>query len=156
MTKEEFAQEVVSLRSMLYYVSYSLLTNSIDQDDAVQEAIHKALAKRESLREASQLKSWLTRILINECYTILRRRKREVPTEEINPVVPEGAKRELFEAIVSLEEKLRLPLVLYYYEGYKTREIARILRVPEGTVKGRLARARGQLGEMLKDEEVLA
>ena len=156
MTKEQFDQQIISLRSMLYYVSYGLLTNPMDQDDAVQEAIHKALVKRNSLRDDSHFKSWLTRILINECYNILRRRTREAPTEEIMPQAPPDANREVFDSLVTLDVKLRLPIILHYYEGYTTKEIAGILRVPEGTIKGRLVSARKQLGQLLHDEEVLA
>lgn len=156
MTKEQFDQQIIALRSMLYYVSYGLLTNAMDQDDAVQEAIHKALVKRTSLRDDKSFKSWLTKILINECYNILRRRSREVPTEEIPPQAPPDAHPELFEALTALDVKLRLPILLHHYEGYTTKEIASILRVPEGTVKGRLVRAREQLGKLLNEREVLA
>lgn len=157
MTREQFDQAILSLRSMLYYVSYGLLANSNDQDDAVQEAIRKALEKRASLRDEKQFKSWLTRIVINECYNILRKRKREIPTEELPALeVPPQAKEELFDALMTLEVKRRLPIVLHYYEGYTTKEIAQILRVPEGTIKGRLVRAREQLGLLLQEKEALA
>ena len=153
MTKERFEQEILALRGMLYYVSYSLLGNPADQDDAVQEALRRALEKRASLREEKKLKSWLTRILVNECYNILRRRKREVPVQALVVQVPPAANGILFAALMAMEDRLRLPLVLHHYEGYTTREIAQILRVPEGTIKGRLVRARKALASALNEEE---
>lgn len=156
MTKEAFVAEVLALRSTLYYVSYGLLQNREDQDDAVQECIHKALRKRESLREDRYLKTWITRILINECHNVLRRKKREIPLEDIRPDAPPTAEYGLYECVTDLEEKLRLPVILHYMEGYTTREVAQILRAPESTIKSRLARARKKLGQMLQQEEVLA
>lgn len=57
------------------------------------------------------------------------------------------------EAVFSLDEDFRLPVILHYMEGYKTREIARILKIPEGTVKTRLARAKQKLKRLLEEEE---
>lgn len=153
MDREAFAREVLALKDVLYGISYTLLPNPEDQDDAVQECISRALQKREQLREARYLKTWLIRILINECYGVMRRRKRELPTDEIEAVAPPTADGEVFEALMTLEPKFRLPVVLHHIEGYGTREIARMLRVPEGTVKGRLVRARGKLKDMLEEGE---
>lgn len=156
MTKEAFAEQVLAMTDSLYYISYSMLTNRPDQEDAVQEALRKGLQKCGSLREERYLKTWVTRILINECHNILRRRGREVPAEAVYAVAPETADAGVFETLSQLEEALRLPLVLHYYEGYTTREIAKLLRVPEGTVKGRLVRARKALGALLTEEEAMA
>ncbi len=153
MTKEAFAEQVLLLRKTMFYVSYSLLPNPIDQEDAVQESIRKGLQKCGALREEQYLKRWILRILLNECYNVMRRRKREIPTEEIPVVVPDTADSSVFEAVMELEEKLRIPIVLHYVEGYATREIASILRTPEGTVKTRMAKARALLRTTLKEEE---
>lgn len=57
------------------------------------------------------------------------------------------------EAVFSLDEDFRLTVILHYMEGYKTREVARILKIPEGTVKTRLARAKQKLKRLLEEEE---
>lgn len=152
MTKEAFEVQVVALVETLYRVSYSLLKNPEDQADAVQEAIGKALKKRESLREERYIKTWLIRILLNECYNILRKKQREIPSEDIKAVAPPGANRELYEALMSLEEKYRLPIVLHYIEGYDLRDVAQMMRMPEGTVKTRLSRGRLKLRDLLGEE----
>lgn len=160
MTKDAFSQQVMLLRSTLYYVSYSLLTNRYDQEDAVQECLQKAWLKVGSLRDAKLFRPWITRILINECHNILRKRKPYVALsdEELDSIAerPVDADPDLFDALTNLEEKLRLPIVLHYYEGYTTREIASILRVPESTIKSRLVKARKNLGRMLRVQEGMA
>ncbi len=153
MTREAFEDAVVSLLGVLHSVSYSLLPNPEDQADAVQECVRKALQKRETLREDRFLKTWLIRILVNECYTILRGKKRIFSTDSVEIVAPPQADGTVFEALMQLEEKYRLPIVLHHIEGYKTQEIARILRIPEGTVKGRLARGRTRLQAILVEQE---
>ena len=156
MTKDDLANRILEMTDAMYYISYGMLTNRSDQEDAVQECIRKALAKHTSLRDERYVKTWVTRILINECNSILRRRKREMPTADVFQVAPQTADAGMFELLSGLTEKLRLPLILHYYEGHTTREIATMLHVPEGTIKGRLVRARKELGSMLTRGEVLA
>ena len=78
MTDAEFAARVIAMQDTLYRVSTTILPRLCDREDAVQSAIEKALRKRGRLRDEAALEKWLTRILINECYTIHRRRRREV------------------------------------------------------------------------------
>ena len=153
MTKDEFDRQVVSLLDALHSVSYSLLQNPEDQADAVQECIKKALIKRDSLREDRYLKTWLVRILINECHNIGRAKKRSTPFAEIEVMAPPQANPVLFEALGMLEEHFRLPVVLHHIAGYSTREIAKILRVPEGTIKYRLVRGRTLLEKIMTEQE---
>lgn len=152
MERDEFISRILAIQDKLYHISYSLLPNPHDQDDAVQECMHKAIRKHETLREDAYLETWLIRILINECYTILRKKKKEQPTEAIPIVVPETANEALFDAIIQIVPKLRILIVLHYIEGYSTKEIAKMQRLPEGTVKSRMARARAQLRSLLAEE----
>lgn len=155
MTKEAFEDQVVAMMKQLYYTSYSLLSNPQDQEDAVQECLRKALQKRETLREDTYMKTWLIRILINVCHNMRKKRLRELPCESIPVVAPPTADHNLFSMVIELEEKFRLPIVLHYHAGYTTKEIAKILRTPEGTIKGRLQRGREILRTTLFDEEAL-
>lgn len=151
MTKDAFIERVIALRDTLYRVSYSLLPNRYDQDDAVQETVKVALLKWETLRDDRAIKPWLTRILINECYSILRKRKREIPTDDVLVEVPMSGDREIIEALMLLEPRHRLPMTLSYIEGYTTREIGQIMRLPESTVKSRLKRARELLRNIMDE-----
>lgn len=156
MTKAEFDQKVLDLLGVLHSVSYSLLPNPEDQADAVQECVKKALIKRHALRNDAALKTWLIRILVNECHNIGRHKQRMVPMSEVEIISPPKADPAVFEALMELPEQLRLPVVLHHIEGYSTKEISQILRVPEGTIKGRLVQGRRHLSQRLKKEEAWA
>lgn len=152
MKREEFIDRVIGLQETLYRVSYGLLPNPYDQEDAVQETARIALQKWHTLRDESALKAWLIRILVNQCYNTLRKKKRETPTDEIDIVVPPAGDGEVIAALTQLAPKHRLPMILTYMEGYTTREIAQMLRMPEGTVKSRIRRAKELLKEIITEE----
>ncbi len=154
MDKNEFSEKVLEAEQTLYRVSKSILINDEDCEDAVQEAVLKAYSKRNSLREVKYFKTWLTRILINECYQLLRTKKQELSYEDYFHEEQAETKQysELYDAILKLDIKHRMPIILHYMEGYSMNEIAKILRVPSGTVKSRLSKGRKQLKKLLEDE----
>ena len=156
MDKDEFTAAVLAAEPTLYRVAKTMLRNEQDCADAAQQAILHAWERLHTLRSPQYFKTWLIRILIHECSSVLRCRKRMEPFDEQtaeNIAAPEHADySELYDAITALEEKHRLPVVLYYLEGFRTREIAAMLGVPEGTVKSRLRTAREQLRQDLKGE----
>ena len=98
----------------------------------------------------------MTRILINTCKDLLRRRKRTttVALPESYPAPDGQEQRELYDALSAMDEKLRLPLVLHYLEDFSVREIAQMLKTPEGTVKRRLWLARNALRQSLTEEAI--
>lgn len=150
MDKEEFTRAVLEYESTLYRVAKSMLGSEADCADAAQNALLRAWEKQHTLRDMAYFKTWLTRILINECRAMLRQRARFVPLEEEaaeGEIAPERDSG-LYEAVMGLNVKYRVPFVLYYIEGFRTREIASMLKLPEGTVKTRLRRAR----EILRTE----
>lgn len=150
MDKEEFTRAALEYESTLYRVAKSMLGSEADCADAAQNALLRAWEKQHTLRDTAYFKTWLTRILINECRAMLRQRARFVPLEEEaaeGEIAPERDSG-LYEAVMGLDVKYRVPFVLYYIEGFRTREIASMLKLPEGTVKTRLRRAR----EILRTE----
>lgn len=155
MTKQEFEARIIGMQDTLWRVSATILRQNCDREDAIQECIYKALRKRETLRDDRFMQSWVIRILINECYSIHRRAKWERPSEFIPEPPPQpgpDADPAVFRALFSLEEKMRLPVVLHYVEGYSVEEVARIMRIPTGTVKSRLARARERIKQEMEKE----
>ena len=154
MTEAAFAARVIAMQDTLYRVSTTILPRLCDREDAVQSAIEKALRKRGRLRDEAALEKWLTRILINECYTIHRRRRREVLCGD--PAAREtapDADTDLYRLFTSLPEAYRLPMVLHYVEGYAVSEVAVMLRLRVNTVKSRLLRGRRLLGAALEEGE---
>ena len=150
MNKDFFAQEIEKSSGMMYRVAFTILRNDDDCRDALQEAALKAWEKRNRLREEKYFATWMTRILINECYNIQRKRKRmlyfaDAPEESYPPHDPT-----LSIILRSLPEKLRLPLMLQYAEGMQYEEIAKILHLPASTVRGRIHRAKQRLRKELE------
>ena len=148
---QAFIELIDRCKGDLYKVARSYLNNEEDIADAIQETVIDCYEKIGSLREAKYFKTWLTRILINNCNDILRCGRRECPLEEAAQI--RGESRELerceFEEVLdALDEKYRIILVLYYGEGFKIREIAQILELEVNTVKSRLSRGRKQFEHM--------
>ena len=156
MTSDEFGERIVKMQETLYRVCYSILPKACDREDAVQECIRIAWQKRRSLRDDRYLQTWVVRILIHECYTLLRQGKREHPMENLpERTAPSDADADLHDALIVLPTALRLPVTLHYLEGYPLSDVARMLRVPTGTVKSRLNRARKQLKATMLNEEMI-
>ena len=107
MTKEQLGQLILSSEQQLYATARTILNQDQDCADAIQEAIVKAFSKYGSLKEDRFAKSWLIRILINECYNILRREQKKVSIEEVpmEPVVHTEEKdySELYRAVRELK-----------------------------------------------------
>lgn len=153
MKKEQLGQLIIASEETLYHVAKSLLANDADCADAIQEAIVKAFTNLHTLRQDSYAKTWLVRILINECYTLMRKGKRLVSLKEYQQTetAPEpGDYSDLYEAIQQLPPDIRICIILYYLEGYSVKETAAILKVTESTVKNRLARARTRMRRELE------
>lgn len=157
MTKEQFIAEIRDAETMLYHVSKSVLKSDADCGDAVQETLLRAYEKLHTLKNEAYFRTWITRILLNECYKICRKNKKSVPYEEYMEnagMWEEGRYTHLYLAIMELPAQLRILVTLYYLEGFSQKEISEILGMREGTIKSRLSRARNQLREQLTGEEV--
>lgn len=156
MTKEQLGELIIASEDTMYHVAKTLLRNDADCSDAIQEAIVKAFSKVHTLRSDSLGKTWLIRILINECYAIMRREKRLISLEGISIKETEQDAEDysdLYEALFRLPKESRLCITLHYIEGYSVKEIAAIVKLSESGVKSRLARARIWLRRELEKME---
>ena len=153
MTSEAFTEAINEMVQTLYRVSCSQLSIEADREDAVQEALRRAWEKRASLKNESFFRTWLIRILLNVCHDFQKERKRTIPTAEFpDMAAPAGNRVDLVECLFRLEERERMPVLLYYIEGYNIQQVASILRIPQGTVKSRLNRGRRQLQDICREE----
>lgn len=150
LDKQTFTTLVLESEDTLYRVAWSILRNSADAEDAVQEAVLRAWEKLNSLRQPQYFRTWLTRILIRECYRLRRAGSLIIPLEEL-PETAAPDSGEIWRSLQTLPEALRLPVVLHYVEGYNVAETGAILRLPAGTVKSRLSRARSALRMELEE-----
>ena len=122
-----------------------MLRSEMDCQDAAQNAIFQAWRHLSALKNEQFFSRWLIRIAINECRKIHRKREKALPLDEATPAHNEN--EYFWEMLHGLDEKFRIPIMLYYGEGYKISDIAAILHLPEGTVKRRLHTARNLLKE---------
>ena len=153
MTKDELGDLIIDSQTTLYNISKSILYNDDDCSDAIQETIAKAFDKIHTLKKPEFAKTWLTRILINECYSILNRKKRVISIHEVEDSLSTENKTdysELYEALMALPTDIRVAIILYYMEGYKIKEIASLQNTTESAVKKRLVRGRSKLRENLE------
>ena len=100
------------------------------------------------------MKNWLIRVTVNRCKNILRapwHRTEDIADYENSLTFEEPQCQELFEAVMALDRRYRVPVLLYYYEGYHQKEIAGLMDIPEETVRTRLARAREKLKHILSE-----
>lgn len=160
MTKEQLGALILASERQLYSTAKTILYDDQDCADAISETIVKAFSKIETLRNDKYARTWLIRILLNECYTLLRKSSKFVSLEGMGSMREMEAKKgrdysDLYKAVNSLKEELRLPVILYYIEDFNIKEIAQILEISEGAVQKRLARARGKLKQELLEMEVL-
>ncbi len=147
-TLERLIQEnEVALKRLCYLY----LHDEAMAEDAVQETFLKAYRALENFRGEAGEKTWLTRIAINTCKDMLRsgwfRHMDRRVTAETLPARQEADPyhREVAAAVMNLPRKLREVILLYYYSGLNTLEIAETLKISQPAVTGRLKRARERL-----------
>jgi RNA polymerase sigma-70 factor (ECF subfamily) len=155
----EFEARLVESATLAFRVAYSVLRNREDAEDVAQEAFAKAYRSFHQLRERDRFRAWLARmtwrLAIDRCRAARRRQKLESdPTNGGGPSTADDLARraraeELWQAIDSLPEKLRIVVVLASIEGHQVAEVAALLGLPAGTVKSRLFVARQRLKEQL-------
>ena len=153
MTDNEFASKIESIRGKLYKTAILYMGSHAPALDVLDEAIYKALRSHKKLRSPEFFDTWITRILINECYNELRRQKRICPIEEL----PETAIQEydslpLKEAVRRLPKDLKDVVILRYFSGFTLVETARMLQIPQGTAATRQRRALQLLRLELQEE----
>lgn len=153
MTKENYVREVQRCQGSMYRVALTILRNNDDVRDALQEAALKAWEKRHTLREEAYFGTWMTRIVINVCHQMHRKRKREVLMDELPEAPQPFSGLTLRLVLETLPEQLRLPLVLKRVEGMSDEEVAGILHLTQSAVRSRIHRARVQLRKELGEHE---
>ena len=151
----------------VYRLALSILDDPDEAEDGTQETFLAALRALSSFRENAAFKTWLFSITINVCRSRLQRGKTRGRLQQILQSLftlrgeveyPEAtamrdeSDAELWNAVRTLDEKHRIPIVLRYYHDLSIAEIAAMLNIPPGTVHSRLNHAREKLRDQLKEE----
>ena len=141
--------ELMDVNSLaMYKVAKGILGNDDDVADAVQNTILTCFEKLNTLKKPRYFKTWMIRILINNCNEMLRHKGRVFPTMEMEEGIFEESGYvdcEWKEILASLEEKYQVVMLLYYSKSLSVKEIAALLEISQNTVLTRLSRARKQL-----------
>ena len=157
----EFERLLVESSTLAFRVAYGVLRQREDAEDVAQEAFIKSHRHFRRLRDRARFRSWLVRVTwrlaIDRQRSNHRRARRDhehaqlTPTSaNSDPAIMNERSEHVWRAIDALPEKLRLTIVLAGIEGHDVGEIARLLRLPAGTVKSRLFHARERMKESLK------
>lgn len=145
----------LNMQSM-YKTAWVYLKNDMDIADAIQDTILACYENLDTLRNPKYFKTWMTRVLINKCNDIIRKRQY---FEEIEVVAIEGKLDQQFEScewkelLNSLEEKYSVVILMHYYDGLSAKEIGHVLGLSTNTVLTRLRRGRQQLRKELEINE---
>ena len=155
MTDERFVSCAKQYMDMVFRIAYGYLKNSSDAEDVTQEVMLRLYRTETDFASEEHRKRWLIRVTVNCCKSLFRTPWRQ--QENLDDYAETlGFEREdytaLFTAVMGLERKYRVPLLLYYFEGYAVKEIGELLHLPENTVSTRLRRARAKLKDMLTEE----
>lgn len=141
----EYAMEKYS--RMLMRVTYSILSDEHDAEDAIQETFIRYMTKAPLFRDSDHEKAWLIKVATNVSRNMLRLKNRQNlhSDEELASIGVAEENNMVFEFIMQLPPKYRLVLELYYIEGYKAKEISAIIGITQVAVRKRLQYARALL-----------
>ena len=155
LTEQEFHLAAERYLDMVYRIALNYFRHPQDAEDAAQEAMLRLWRTDTNFEGEDHLRRFLVRVTLNVCRDFSRSpwRKRTVPLESCRePALADGEHRALYRAVMDLPEKYRVPLYLYYYEGYSVPEVGELLELKPSTVQTRLDRGRKQLKTMLTEE----
>lgn len=158
--KEAFINLMEKYKLDMYRMGKIKLDAEEDIGDAMQETVLKAYRNIKKLQKIESIKSWLLKIMVNECNNILRQKKKVVVFDNL---FEEEAYEDNYDnldgqpvlkAVKKLEDNFKNVILLHYYEDLSVKDISQTLDISEGTVKSRLSRARKKLFQFLKGGEL--
>lgn len=155
LTDREFTAAAERYLDMVYRIALNWFQEPADAEDAAQNTMLRLWRAEKPFADDEHLRRWLVRVTLNECKRISAHpwRRRTVPLECCPELVfSDPARQTLFREVMGLPGKYRVPLYLYYYEGYAVKEIGELLGMKASTVQTRLARARARLKTQLEEE----
>ena len=157
MQEKDYILAVDRNRQRLFLIAFSYVKNVDDANDILQNTFLKLWKFSGEFNDEKHIDKWLARVCINECkdqHKLLRRR--DLPLDNAINIAKddEHFDTDLFKAIMSLPKKERLILHLFYYEDMSIKDISKLLKIKESTIKSMLRRSRQKLKIMLGDEYI--
>lgn len=155
MTEEKFTHAVKRNSRRLFVIAFSYLKNKHDAEDALQNAFLKLWKSKIEFNDDLGIDKWLTKVLVNDCknfFNLSFRQNKSI--EEVYDVstFDKYFNVDLYNAVMSLNKKERLCVILFYYDDLTISDISKVTGIKESTVKSLLKRSRNKLKLMLGDE----
>lgn len=157
ITKEYIGSLVDKYGNMILRIAYTYLKNKADAEDTVQDVFLQIIDKNPIFNDETHEKSWIVRTTINMCKNKLNLfwNKNKCSIDDITEFASYdrySADSNVLKTVLSLPDKYRLVVYMYYYEGYSTPEISKIIEKSDTTIRSLLHRARNKLKSILKEE----
>lgn len=148
--EKAFDEIIEQTKKEMYLIAKARLKNDEDIADVMQETILSCYKNIKKLKNNCYFKTWIIKILINECNKIYRKKgKNDISFEDKeieNYIKANEEEIPEFEILIRrLKEDEKLILTLYYYSGYTTKEISKIIKKNEGTIRSKISRAKDKL-----------
>lgn len=146
LKRKQLEEYLIDNQKYLYRIAFSYVKNKDDAFEIVQNTIYKSLSSIKSLKDTNSMKSWITRILINNCFDFIRCSKKIVLNDEIFDTT-DGEELNVLNKIVlekamdKLSPELKTIIILRFFEDFKIKDISQILDMKENTVKTNLYKA---------------
>ena len=141
---DEFIKIFNLYKNDVYRLAYSYTKNKSDTDDIAQNVFIKLYKRKDILKlDNDDIKKWLFKVTINECKSLFLSHWRIKVSDSNN---------DLLDVIANLNKKERIIVFLHYYEGYKIKEIAEMMKLSEVNVKVLLSRTRKKLKNMMEGD----
>lgn len=155
MTEEKFIQAVKRNSQRLFVIAFSYLKNKHDAEDALQNAFLKLWKSKIEFNDDLGIDKWLTKVLVNDCknfFNLSFRQNKSI--EEVYDVstFDKYFNVDLYNAVMSLNKKERLCVILFYYDDLTISDISKVTGIKKSTVKSLLKRSRNKLKLKLGDE----
>lgn len=157
VTKDYISDWLDKYGDMVLRIAYTYLKNRADAEDIVQDVFLRIIDKKPMFNDENHEKSWLIRATINMCKNKVNMfwNKNKCSIDDVQEFAVSdkyNTDTSVFQAVMALGEKYRVVVYMYYYEGYSTPEIAKVIGKSETTIRSLLHRARNKLKDMLKED----
>lgn len=152
--KEAFTELIYEIRHDLYKIARCRLSCEDDIEDAVQEAMIIAFKNMRKLNKSDSYKKWIIKILINKCNQIFNKNKKRNISFEDSQLENVYSQNENYEELDNIDFHLilkdlnydeRIAITLFYLEDYSIKEISKLLKTNENTIKTRLKRGKEKI-----------
>lgn len=155
MTEEMLKKYITLYHGAVFRLAYSYLKNRADAEDVCEEAFIRLYLYDGHFAADENCRAWLMKVTVNLSKNILKSNWFSKRTE-LDESTPASEKEDYFlsEQLKKLSPKYRLIIHLYYYDGYKAKEISEITGIPVSTVTTQLARAREKLKAIIEEENL--